>query len=941
MIGTQRQSWSLRLHRRTLFGLAFVLCLVGAACDKASDSPPHKEQASQTSESRLQRVRKQLPPELLSIQKEHQGEDRRRTIVLLGENHASVKTQIQLADTLQRLGQAGLLDAILIEGSHGPVEHAAFAEQARAQGADNAYWRQALEWGQIAGYEYYSLTHPSLRVHGVEDMGAKARFEIQLNALSDNDNSLAQTEQQARTVVKQALACLEQRGEKLPLTELRAEVSAHEKSSLELERAMQLLTEKSKPLTEAQLEITRFTNQPSFKEMMAWEVEFSTKVKAFNAQLQRLKQKENRSDLPPRYILTKGKEQPEELKIQAERYQELDLTVQMTALAKEKEQIEELKTRLEGYQQEHKADLDRLKQLLAQRDKISKQINKELSLLVQGGSAESHFFALANLVRELDAADKKCSRPLDLFFAVERKKQHQQQINPASLAERDDAMVANTIEFFKRHSMAEHVVLLIGAAHLESMAPRLERAGFSYVSAKLSASDAEIERWELQAWSARQHPDPLLFSKRADDGGMKEKTRLNDAQWQADQLERIKLFKDLEALAMPNARPLRIGSSTLYEHGLAKPGSVMRLGKLPLDRNANLGEHVLSQGPMPGAQGQFYALYDRHAAERLITELSGSDTAYSYYFQTEENGRSAYRFKTPGGEIPLASFASSPPQPPGGKPPKRVVLFGEPDDIPEGGGHVSPLWRELRTGAGGGGRKPPGGKPGVGAAAEEPGGGGKPPRGPRWTQILLGQAAGGNRRAIQVLRTANPRRASLNLSRLDRQDPKYFKAPLIITESDNLAEKLPFTPERGDHAQTVVLIARNVAEFRAKMEEAAAAKKFKNKQIALVTCGDAFLESAQLREKLLNEGALMVWVPDRQVTQEAGNRLIEYIKKVHASPAYQAKPAAERRTIDLLIDNALQQWQKDHPNDTSLILFLESSPWVRLSPASQLGHRMV
>lgn len=908
--------------RRELLGIFLIVLLAAQACDKTRDTLAESEQKSAVAEPLLQKLKKQLPPELVSIEKEHQGDDSHRTLLLLGENHASVKTQIQLAQTLQRLGQAGLLQAILIEGSNGQVDYSAFAEQAKTQGADDAYWQQALEWGQIAGYEYYSLTHPSLIVHGVEDMGAKARFEIQLNSLSGADSILTQTQQQARTVIKQALACLEQRPEKPSLTELRKVAAAHEKASLELEHAVQMLAAKSKPLTSAEIEITRFTSDPGFKEMMAWEAEFSQKVTAFNAKLRRFKQ-----DKMP-----------------------TDRIEQMEALLKEKEGIEELQGRLNAYHEEHKADLDRLTQLLAQRKNASVQFDKETSALVKDGAAEDKFFMAGNLVRSLDGADKKCSASIDQFFAIKRKRQHD--IKTDELAERDDAMLANTVEFFKAHPTVEHAVLLVGGAHLPSMAPRLERAGYSFVSAKLTASEAEIEYWEDRAWEARQHPDPLLFSKDEGSGEMKEQTRLNNAKWQLDQLQRIKLFKDLEAIAAPSMRPLRIGSSTLYEHGLAKPGSAMRLGRLPLDRNANLGEHVLAQGPMPGMPGQFYALYDRNAAGQLVNELSSSKTSYSYYFQTEENGRSVYRFKTPDGELPLTSFASGPPKPPGGRPPSRVVLFGEPDDVPEGGGHVSPLWRELRAGSGGDGGKPPSGKPPVGAAAEEPGPGSgsgrgngsgrgaEPPGKSSWTHALYGAVGEGNRGRIQVLRTVNPRRASLNLSRLDRQNPDYFKKPVIITEHENLAEQLPFTPERGDHAQTVVLIARNVAEFRENIELAAAAKKFKNKQVVLITCGDAFAQSAQLREKLLNEGALMVWAPDRQVTQEAGNRLIEYINKVHASPEYQAKPPAERRTIDLLIGNALKEWQKDHPADTSLKTFLESGTWVRLLPATAPSNQL-
>src|SRR4030095_4643230 len=107
---------------------------------------------------------------------------------------------------------------------------------------------------------------------------------------------------------------------------------------------------------------------------------------------------------------------------------------------------------------------------------------------------------------------------------------------------------------------------------------------------------------------------------------------------------------------------------------------------------------------------------------------------------------------------------------------------------------------------------------------------------------------------------------------VEQQRPEHIGKPLFLEEADvpRLAERLHFTPSRGDHSQIVVLSARNVAEFRAQVQAAGRARLLKGKQVALITCGDAFEESVALREDLLGQGALMVWMPNRQITVEGG-----------------------------------------------------------------------
>jgi hypothetical protein len=93
--------------------------------------------------------------------------------------------------------------------------------------------------------------------------------------------------------------------------------------------------------------------------------------------------------------------------------------------------------------------------------------------------------------------------------------------------------------------------------------------------------------------------------------------------------------------------------------------------------------------------------------------------------------------------------------------------------------------------------------------------------------------------------------------------------------------------------------------------------------------------TARLREDLLDEGALMVWVPDRQVTPEAAAHLRDQI----AETARSTPPAERPRTIDELIFRALQRWQAKAPRDAELHTFEQSATWVLVTPSRASGTR--
>ena len=91
-------------------------------------------------------------------------------------------------------------------------------------------------------------------------------------------------------------------------------------------------------------------------------------------------------------------------------------------------------------------------------------------------------------------------------------------------------------------------------------------------------------------------------------------------------------------------------------------------------------------------------------------------------------------------------------------------------------------------------------------------------------------------------------------------------------------DQLPFTPSRGDNRRSWWSSPATSRSLGRSSARAAAAKTLENKQVALVTCGGAFPETAELRERLLQSGSLMVWTPDRQVSPEAAARLKGYVR---------------------------------------------------------------
>jgi len=838
-------------------------------------------------------VKEALTPDLITTEKENFVKGDERLVVVVGENHARVKTQIQLANLVTRLLDQNLVQAILVEGSSGPFEISPFLrdmEKLPMSGTElAAFWRQQLEAGRVAGYEYVALTRPGLEIVGVEDMGAKARYEVGLQTRAYRE--IAASYDRAAVALEQEFDSLRQRAKANGAQRVRSSLDEFKAVRSRFARVPDEIAQKLEPLGAQQAERMELrtlvlslyqrlnSSTPSYDEYEEWIGE----GKALYRRVKPILDKMGSSST----------------------FAESDLS---SSQKRDLRDLEQLVEKISAFKRAHQADLDQLEKLISRFSELSNQMDEAWKNLepffeqvkTAATELEDGFFVAANALQSLATA-VGAPRPKSMaFFREESERQRKENTSREKpfLAERDRAMVARTVEFLQRAGK-QRVLLIVGYAHLPVIIENLAANDVSFISGKLVASEEDIESWEGEAWEFRKRANIPIFSdvKRQ----IKELSPLLSDIWKKEQLARLEYFRrvyESSSTLKPTISGLA-GNSRIFEK-VGNADRALIVGRFPFDRNADFGAHVLDHGPVPGRPGEFYRVFDRTEANDLIKELSDDIADFVYHFRTATlpGSTAAYRLKTSAGEKSLRDFMAAPPSNA-----KYEVLFGEPDEIEESGLLLSPLQRELR----GGGTPPPSGRPSWTSAFADP----DDPRSP------------------VLLRTINPRRAHQNLVAIEKQQPPHIGDVAFFEEADLpvLSEKLLFTPSRGDHAHMVVLIAKNTEEFRASIRKASKGKLLKGKQVALITCGDAFEDTAAIREDLLRAGVLMVWVNDRQITPEAARRLHDEVKKT-----VEGLPAEQRKTIEQLMNHSLRNWREAEPRDPNHRTFLRAESFVDARP---------
>jgi len=215
---------------------------------------------------------------------------------------------------------------------------------------------------------------------------------------------------------------------------------------------------------------------------------------------------------------------------------------------------------------------------------------------------------------------------------------------------------------------------------------------------------------------------------------------------------------------------------------------------------------------------------------------------------------------------------------------RDVLIVTEPDEVVEAGTPVSRSWKRLS-------------------------GGDEPPRKPPSDGDLF--------------RTINHERGLANIAALRRQKPERWGEVQVIEDPQDLLR----TPSTGEHAQTVVIIAKNTEEFREAIRIAAQEHRFKHKQVVLFTCAD--VDIPVIREHMLQRGeAQMVWTVDRQLEPAAARLVAERMTKIANET-----PPAERVRVNRLVREAARQLEAEGSLPSSKAApFRAGSAYVEVRP---------
>jgi hypothetical protein len=826
-----------------------------------------------------------LRPEWVKIEADRRITAYNRLVLVIGENHDSNQGQKDLAALLERLLDEQLIEAILVEGSAGPIDIrdliSTLAQE--APGADlAAYWRSQLEWGQISGWEFVALTRPQVPAQGVEDMVAKRRFAITELSLSDDTmrRQLASWER-GGGVLEAAIAALEQAGVAQP--KARSALGEYRQRIRTFAAAAERFGALRKPVVARELE----------------RLETAVQIELILDETG----------------LAALRDQPDAEQLFQQKMEQLQ--------AEQPDQFLRLISLFEKSQSLAQDQGEPSPELEAAAEEMGERLEE-----IQGA-----YFSLANDLRAdtekqwkgLDASVPaevaQALRKVESFFGDEQKRigeEHKAGAR-AILAERDRAMAANTDQYLSDQPVTR-VALIVGANHLEGMMAELGERNLPFIAGKLVAEDSEP--WEEAAWERRQKTAQKIWQ----DGEIKEMSRLLDPDWRDNQIKLVRqMFPAAEAKLQTSENA----------------GLLYRSDQLPAERVPR-GAQVVAFGPDPANPRQVFEKWSEEISRGYVSTLSADWIPVVFGYQKRDpQNRLQYKLVTPQGERTLEEFRTLAPGEKGKQPPDYVLLFHVPDVKMESGIPRSPLLWQLRTGGGGrgdGGGLPPKGPRGT-AGPDENGNNGKGNKGrgdkggeggngdgrkpPFWTALGGG---GGEGRRPRLIRTLNPERARRSLETVRSQKPLE---PSEVQFLENPAElkNVYFAEKDGSYAGMVVLAAHNGAEFRAAVREAADLQKLQNKQVVLITCGDLFTETTALREHLLESGALMVWTPDRQLTPEIGRKLRDQIQEtLQKSEDSGDKP----QDIDQLIDRSIIDLIEAEPENKQLEILLESSSWAEL-----------
>lgn len=787
-------------------------------------------------------------------------------MIVVGENHAKVSGQEHLVTLLESLHAAGRLHAILVEGSHGLINTRAILDRLGSANQTAEYWLNEVKEGRLDGYEYFALVHPEIPLIGVEDMGAKARFEFSANYST-------------ATIAKETDEFADD------VTQTVGEAQAKLAAKLTPTEASELPAQVNR-LGEAVTAV-----RSAFAALMA--VEESSGLLAVESEFvdRYVPVAEQQNDAFPLVERIKGAGD-EQAQLRMFDTLNADEIVRLWRFANARKALDETHGKLEGIKAG--AALKTTEEAVAN---AYRRLTDEFAIT-------------ANLLLAIGSRQGIQLPEIDKFHGLRRDRLDTDRGHAPEpeLDERDRAMVTNSLPHLPG-AVDKVAVLIIGSDHIGGITGYLQAENVPFIAGYIQTSYDLTEPWEDRAWERRRPGRDAMFAGVAWKS-VKHLSQLLTEAWVTDVKTRDDLFQRISDGRLKPSHTQ--GTAQFYD--LPGGDKVLRFGGEADGRSIDYGSHFL--GFFRDRNGELGEVWDRKAAKDEVHTRSDDEVQYVFVHQRTRDGEPEYVIHTSEGERTFAEFAAAPP---GTKLPKDVVVFMEPDEISEGNKLSSPFRTRATMSPP---RKPPGGGGGGGDSI-----GGGHGRGGPWF-------SGGQRGGPRLSFTNNPQRSAENLKAIRAQDPKFFGDLEVIDTITGGLASLKFTPSRGDHAQAAVIVAENTAEFRAQMSQAAKEGKLRNKQLILLTCGDAFEHTRALREELLDHGVLMVWTPSKKVPVETGRRFAAMLRELVARPDF---ALSDRGDIGALVEAARDAWAETAPAGVDVRAFDGSSTWTRTLAPSGSG----
>lgn len=791
-----------------------------------------------------------------------------QSILLIGENHASVKSQQDLAELLEKLHQTHQFDTILMEGSNGPIDAGSVRAALLTIGPKGTpeFLKGQLGVGRIAAYEYMALMYPDVKVFGVEDMDAKRRYTVGaegrliLEGLQEtidmHRGALALAQEASRTLEVKALersnAPAELKNYSAKIEDFTAQVAGN---GAHYAHELETLTDHEEQLKN----IYRKAGQ-----LLSGYIQLHEDSLAF----ERLFKKGQETGATRTDVLT--------FKARLEReYAKFEMDSRRAGYKDGKTAAEELNKYFALFDKQLEAE-QRIEKISAGFTPLER-------------SLQGQFFMVANALRSANAG-----KPVPALQSFLRDEQQREKAKAAKedpyLAERNQYMLRNTLAYLHANPAVKNVVMVVGLYHLEEMTNLLRPQNVNVLAGKLAAATLEIEPWENRAWELRDRPAEQVFS-------IGSNNRVSPLLDKGFRTEFPALFARLQSVGPGGKNGFSFGNTRVFElgAGATKTKSIVVTSDFK-NLQADWGSYLVGWGKLPDNTGSYYLIFDRGRLGRIAAKNTTSAEWFVPAFATRTAQGAMTKFRLPtGAELDVTEFLTHVPST-DAKIPQRIVLASEGDAKP------------IHTALAGDGQGPP-----------------------PWTAAAVRFAEPPERRGPFVFFTKNIERARKNLDIVNKAEPlpanqiASFELGVANAPEGNL-DNLWFTPERGDHARVFLIAGENTVEFRNQLKAAAEAGLLRNKQIALATCFDA-KETDALREMLLDSGATMVWTPESRISPQAARKLRSYLERVDA--AYDRPPA---KAMDDSLDRALEIWYRESPDDPDIDQLLNGSRWVELYP---------